>query len=142
MTRDVGRARRAGVLVLTLLALLSSAALFVRGTPRISRSRIGRDEITLYLTRFEGLRRALPAHGTVGYESDLQDSLTDRQEVKGFYLTQYAIAPVIVVAGTDRDLVIGNYRDPAHNCRICSSPSFVLEKDFGDGVLLFRRIPR
>ena len=141
MTSDVGRARRAGVLVLALLALLSSAALLVRGS-RIARSRLGQDEITRYLARFEGLRRALPAHGTVGYESDLQDSLTDRQEVKGFYLTQYAIAPVVVVAGTDRDLVIGNYRDPALNCRICRSTSFVLEKDFGGGVLLFRRISR
>jgi hypothetical protein len=83
----------------------------------------------------------LPARATVGYEADSEDPLTDRQEVKRFYLTQYALAPVIVVAGVDRDLVVGNYRDPGR-CRTCRSKDFVLVNDFGQGLMLFRRSTR
>jgi hypothetical protein len=129
-----------GVVLLALVSIASSASLLRRAGP-ITPGRMGKDEITLYLRRFEPLRRALPARVTVGYEADSEDPLTDRQEVKRFYLTQYALAPAIVVAGVDRNLVIGNYRDPSR-CRVCWSKNFALVKDFGQGLMLFRRSAR
>jgi hypothetical protein len=131
----------AGVFLLALVALTSSAYLF-RKTEPIARGSMGKDPITLYLRRFDALRRILPAHATVGYEADSEDPLTEREEVKRFYLAQYALAPVIVVAGVDQELVIGNYQDPGRNCRICRSKRFALQEDFGDGVMLFRRAAR
>jgi hypothetical protein len=130
----------AGVFLLAAISMTSSALLLPWAAP-ITPGRLGKDETTLYLRRFEPLRKALPPRGTVGYEADSEDPLTDRQEVKRFYLTQYAVAPVIVVAGVDRDLVIGNYRDPG-SCRVCGSRDFVLVGDFGQGVMLFRRSAR
>jgi hypothetical protein len=132
--------RLAGVYLLALIGLASSVSLTWHPEP-IGQGRVGKDEITLYLRRFEPLRRVLPAHATVGYEADSEDALTDRQEVRRFYLTQYALAPVIVVAGVDRGLVVGNYRDPG-TCRICKSKDFMLAGDFGDGLMLFRRAAR
>jgi hypothetical protein len=131
----------AGVLLLALVSLASSA-LLLRETEPIVRGSLGKDEITLYLKRFEALRKALPTHATVGYETDSADLLQDRAEVKRFYLAQYALAPVIVAADVDHDLVIGNYRDPSSNCRICRSTNFVLLSDFGDGLMLFRKSAR
>ncbi len=131
----------AGVLLLALVSLTSSASL-LRDTEPIVRGKVGEDEITLYLMRFEALRRVLPAHGTVGYETDSEDLQRDRRDVRRFYLAQYALAPVILVAGLDQDLVIGNYQDPGSNCRICRSTSFVLVADLGNGLMLFRKAAR
>jgi hypothetical protein len=130
----------AGVLLLALIGLASSVGL-ARRAEAIGRGRTGKDETTLSVRRFERLRKFLPARATVGYESDLEDPLTDRKEVRRFYLAQYALAPVIVVAGVERDLVIGNYRDPG-NCRVCKSRNFLLAADCGDGLMLFRRTTR
>jgi hypothetical protein len=129
-----------GVFLLALISMASSVSLLQRAE-HIRPGGMGKDEITLYLRRFEPLRKALPARATVGYEADSEDPLTDRQEVKRFYLTQYALAPVIVAAGVDRDLVIANYRDPS-SCRICRSRNFILVNDFGQGLMLFRRSAR
>lgn len=134
------RARMAGVFLLALVSLASSA-LLLRETEPIARG-MGKDEITLYLRRFEALRKALPAHATVGYETDSEDLLQDPGDVKRFYLAQYALAPVILVAGVDQDLVIGNYQDPGSNCRICRSKNFVLLADLGNGLVLFRKAAR
>jgi len=134
------RAKMTGIFFLALVSLTSSAVL-LRGTAPIVPGSMGKDAITLYLRRFEALRRVLPAHATVGYETDLDDSLEDRAEVKRFYLAQYALAPVIVVPGVDRDVVVANYENPG-NCRICKSREFVLLKDLGDGLMLFRKAAR
>lgn len=127
-----------GILLLGLLSLLSSVNLFRRTEP-FQIGSLGRDEISVYLKRFEALRKTLPAHATVGYESDLEGPLWDRDEARRFYLTQYALAPVIIVPGTESDVVISNYRDPARNCRICKANDFVLIADFGDGLMLFQK---
>jgi hypothetical protein len=129
-----------GVFLLTFIGVLSSASL-LRWVGRVTPGRMGKDEISSYLRRFEPLRRVLPIHITVGYESDLEDSLTDREEVRSFYLAQYALAPAIVVAGVEPEVVVGNYRDPAR-CRVCRSKDFVLMRDFGQGLMLFRRTGR
>jgi len=130
--------RTTGILLLGLLSLLSSVNVFRRTEP-FQIGSLGRDEISVYLKRFEALRKTLPAHATVGYESDLEGPLWDRDEARRFYLTEYALAPVIIVAGTKSDVVIGNYRDPARNCRICKANDFVLIADFGDGLILFQK---
>src|SRR5262245_63431211 len=96
-----------GVLLLAAIGLLSNA-LLLRRTESVEAAGLGTGDVGSYLRRFDPLRRELPTHVTVGYESDLEDSLTDRQEVKRFYLAQYALAPVIVVAGAKPDLVVGN----------------------------------
>jgi len=131
--------RLAGVYLLALVGLASSASLAWHAEP-LGGGRAETDEIVLSLRRFAPLRKVLPARATVGYETDSENPLEDRADVKRFYLAQYAVAPVIVVAGADRDLVIGNYQDPGKNCRICRSGRFVLQDDFGGGLMLFRRI--
>lgn len=132
--------RLVAVLLLAAVGFLSNATL-LRRSKAAAPTLVGNEAVGSYLRRFEPLRRTLPAHATVGYESDLEDSLSDREEVKRFYLAQYALAPVILVAGTTRELVVGNYRDPSR-CRLCRSNDFVLAKDFGNGVMLFRKSVR
>jgi len=128
------------ILAILLFVLLNffSIANFARQTEPMEIGRLGDDEVSVYLKRFEALRNTLPHRAIVGYESETE-GLRNRDDARRFYLTQYAVAPVIVVAGTENNLVIGNYRDPTRTCRLCKSNDFVLVADFGDGVMLFQK---
>ncbi len=81
--------------------------------------------------RFAELKKNLPTRGIVGYWGD--SSLTP-PAVGAYYLTQYALAPLVVARSLDHPLVVGNFPDT-------SPPPFPanlrLIKDFGDGVFLF-----
>lgn len=86
------------------------------------------DEVSLRSDqRFAALKTLLPENGVVGY---LGDSVNDKAD---YYLTQYALAPLIVEHSLNRPLIVGNFLSSPpeideHNLRII--------RDFGDGVLL------
>jgi hypothetical protein len=78
--------------------------------------------------RFAALKGALRSRGVVGYVGDSGESATS-----DYYLTQYALAPLIVDRSTDHELVVGNFP----NGRLPQFPSTLqVEKDFGNGVVL------
>ena len=81
--------------------------------------------------RFAELKKLLPRHGVVGYfgESGTPEA------VGAYYLTQYALAPVVVEHSTNHALVIGNF--PASSATPPIPEDLKLLKDFGDGVFLF-----
>ena len=79
--------------------------------------------------RFAALRARLPASGVIGYVGSTGDSATP-----DYYLTQYALAPLVVDLSPNHSLVVGNFPSlPAagipNNLR--------LVEDFGNGVMLF-----
>lgn len=77
--------------------------------------------------RFAALKAALPPQGIVGYVGD-SESPAD------YYLTQYALAPLIVDHSSSHPLVIGNFsKSPAAGWK----GNLQLVKDFGNGVILF-----
>jgi hypothetical protein len=84
--------------------------------------------------RFEALRRELAGVERIGYVSD--PNATGDLAGERYFLAQLALAPVLVDLDTSRRLVVGNFTPG-------SSPSIpaglVLVRDFGDGVVLFRR---
>ena len=131
-------AAKAAVAVLILFALLSNLHWLLRGDfdPDFPR----RDRISQYERRFEGLKKILPTHGVVGYLShrQAQDIRFDAGTAE-FYLTQYALAPLIVIHSPERDLVIGNFGAFRVDPEIFKDRDLTLIKDFGNGVMLFRR---
>lgn len=131
-----------GVFSLILFAVLSSRlALRVALDPPPWAGT--QDEISRYEARFRLLRSALPPKGVVGYLAEPRrlDRPSDFDYRKGFYLTQYALAPLVVVNSTAPPLVIGNFRSAGPELT-AADPTLVLVKDFGDGALLFRHEPR
>jgi hypothetical protein len=79
--------------------------------------------------RFSELRDVLPKAGVVGYIGE-----SDAVAVGHYYLTQYALAPLVVDHSSEHAIVIGNFPR--------SQPTAFPEKlrlvrDFGNGVLLF-----
>ena len=107
--------------------LLSSVRL-ARDTPRPGDLRDSLEIAERSDERFAALRAALPDHGVVGYVGE-----PGAAAVGNYYLTQYALAPLVVDHSANHPLVIGNF--PASPPP--ASQNLRLVKDFGDGVLLF-----
>ena len=128
-----------GVLSVIVFAMLSSGLALRRALDPPPWT-IAQDEISRYEARFQLLRSALPPEGVVGYVSEPWRPPHDLDWLKGFFLTQYALSPLVVVEGIAPALVIGNF--PAGPGRYAPDPTLALVRDFGDGVLLFRNLPR
>jgi hypothetical protein len=116
----------AAILVLVVCCLLSTARIvFEAPRPR----HISSDDISKRSDqRFAALKARLPASGVIGYIGETGDSATP-----DYYLTQYALAPLVVDPSPQHSLVVGNFP---------SSPPFTipqnlrLVEDFGQGVML------
>jgi len=81
------------------------------------------------------LSRLIPEGARVGYISEITPS-DGGASLERDFLTQYALAPRIVDRGTSQDWAIVN--DPAYDPR--SAPDgMILVRDFGAGLMLFRR---
>jgi hypothetical protein len=122
----------------TGLTLLIGGALFssyrlLKQSPPLS-SRPAPDEVSAYEARFMRARKALPQRGVVCYLPDFNSSEAAK---KDFFLSRYALAPLVVRTVPDCDPLIADFPSGL-------PPSFldyryaVLE-DFGHGVLLLKR---
>lgn len=124
--------------MLVFFALLSNFQSF-RRTKAFDIKPLGKDRITLYEKRFEGLRKMLPANSVVGYISNKQAKDIRFDPSAGrYYLTQYALSPVIVAYSVEHQLVVGNFRGTFPDPESFKGKILILLKDFGNGVMLFR----
>lgn len=121
------------LLLFVLCCLLSSARLVVDAPRPESIKDLAAKIPNRSDRRFAGLKAALPSHGTVGYVGEAGAPI----DVLGnYYLTQYALAPLIVENSPNHSLIVGNFPK--------SMPSqlpgnLILVRDFGNGVFLFAR---
>jgi hypothetical protein len=99
----------------------------------------GRDSIGAYEARFAGLRGLLPPYGTVAYVNDVKEHNENRA---AWALTQYALAPLIVVDSLDPGRVSGPWVVGNFHFRVPESVTagrFRVIRNFGNGVFLFER---
>jgi hypothetical protein len=105
------------------------------------------DEVSRYEARFRALKQAVPGHGVVGYVSDDPGAMADqaspeaRRSFKRYLITQYALVPVVVLRSLDAELVVGDFSASTPD-GASTPPGFVMVKDFGQGIVLFRRLSR
>lgn len=133
MNFDYSTRIKACVILIIFFALLSNIQLLTQTLTSAPRF-IGRDEITLYERRFEGLKKILPEHGIVGYITE-----EGAEEVRAnteYFFTQYALSPVIVVNTQEPRLVVGNFSRAAGGSKIAAERNLTVLKDFGNGVIL------
>ena len=81
----------------------------------------GEDMISSWEKRVRKSRLLLPNSGIVGYVADWD--LPDKQfgpkdQQVEFLLTQYTLAPLVLVRGTDHEIIIGNFNDTGDPGRI------------------------
>jgi hypothetical protein len=99
------------------------------------------DPITRYERRFGALKRILPHRGVVGYTSGLSPEEFGSEDFKRFLLTEYALAPLVIVNDTTPRLVIGNF-DPERIRSAPALPGLETVRDFGEGLRLLRKASR
>lgn len=139
---------QASVALIILLALLSSGQLLVREIVPYVQALSGPvdapsalDAVSRHEKRFEELRDALSTHGVVGYVTDQQDGtgFTSQRGFDEYVITQYILAPVIVINSREPQFVVGNFSETFSGEPRPALQGFRLVRDFGDGVVLYAR---
>ena len=92
--------------------------------------------VNLQPARLAGVIETVPRTAIVGYLSDQSNSTA---ALAMFNSARYALAPRLLVDGTDRDWVLGNFTKPADYAAVGREHGLELSRDFGNGVVLFRR---
>jgi hypothetical protein len=91
-------------------------------------------------TRLAAFSSAVPADATVGYINDLEFGNITADAM--FQSAQYVLSPRILRKGPDAEVVLGNFTRPADFGAFGGERGLRLERDFGNGVALFRREKR
>lgn len=123
-------------------ALIAAALLAVWGAVENFQMETGNNVADPYLVnlqpaRLTGVMEAIPRTAVVGYLSDLHDGSTAALAM--FNSARYSLAPRLLVEGTDRDWVLGNFAKPADYATIARERELRVVQDFGNGVVLFGR---
>jgi hypothetical protein len=136
------RVTRAGIglLLLLLYAGVSDARWIYRAGRGLIDAR-EEDAITRYEHRFRGLRRALPAQGVIGYISGTGPEGFTTEDFRRFLLTEYALAPLVLINDTVPELIVGNFT-PDSAPSAPPAPDLQRVRDFGGGVWLLRKVRR
>ncbi len=133
---------RRGVLILILIGSLYASIQNLISTRALGS--LTDDPVADWEHRFEPLKKQLPfVRGVVGYISDssIPGFNTDPANDAGEYvLTQYVMAPIIIMKGTDQEWNIGNLSPQAYKAWSASNNGRFEVKAFGGGIYLFHRI--
>ena len=87
-----------------------------------------------------GVIEAVPPDATLGYLTDAAPGSV--ASITMFDAAQYVLVPRILEQGTKPDRVLGYYNHPHDFASIAREHGLELERDFGNGTLLFRRQAR
>jgi hypothetical protein len=123
-------------------ALIAAALLAVWGAVECFQIETGNNAADPYMVnlqpaRLAGVVGAVPRTAVVGYLSDLQGN--SAAALAMFNSARYALAPRLLVEGTDRDWVLGNFTRPTDYASLGRERGLELSRDFGNGVVLFQR---
>jgi len=102
------------------------------------------DPVAAWESRFQPLKERLPfVRGVVGYISDAEVPAAqyDPRDVLGEYiLTQYAMAPIVLVKGSDQEWNIGNLSPQAYQVWSRAHQGQFEVFPFKGNLYLFRRL--
>lgn len=89
--------------------------------------------------RFEQVRSVVPEKAQLGYLTDLEPgSVAGSAAFNG---AQYILAPRLLKQDTSPELALGNFARPADFAALGRGHGLGVERDFGNGVVLFRKEP-
>jgi len=126
---------RAACLLLAAFALWGIVGRIVLDS-RMLRARTV-EETASYAQRLAPVRPYLSAGGFVDYVSDFK--LNGDDYWRGYYNARYVLSPVKLAWKRPCDYAVGNFADAANIAPMLRERGYVVEQDFGNGVLLLRR---
>ncbi|MDP1993537.1 MAG: hypothetical protein Q8K00_21175 [Syntrophales bacterium] len=137
---------KAGWLLLILLTGYAVLSLLVQSIG-IYTDLPDQDPVTIHEARIAQLKGSLPASGEVGYVTTVENeqifayerAMKNVEYLAQYALTQYTLAPLIVRNSPELPLVVGNFLDSPPAPGFLEKNGLVPIKDFGDGLILYRR---
>ena len=87
--------------------------------------------------RFVELAAQVPPEAALGFWTDLDAGSTGA--IALYNVAQWHLAPRLLTHGFDQDLILGNFARPADFAALATAKGLKIEKDFGRGIILFRR---
>lgn len=121
------------VLVLVFSCLHESRPFWERAR-RLYRADPGPDSRRLQDRRFEAIRGDLPTFGVIGYIEDPASG-----DGATYLFVQYALAPLVVDANGEHDIVVGNAFHSENKPTFSAWPDLQVLKNYGNGIFLLRR---
>jgi len=132
-----------------LLIVLTGYAVFslLLQSMRIYADLPEKDPVTIHEARIAQLKGSLPPSGEVGYVTTVENdrifaaekAFRNVEYLAQYALTQYTLAPLIVRNSPEHPLVVGNFLDGPPPPGFPDKNGLVPLKDFGDGLILYRR---
>jgi hypothetical protein len=137
---------RAALFLLIGVAVYASVSLAVKMIRLWPDIRQG-DAVSACEKRMLPLRDALPKTGVVGYITTVDNdeifgrekTFEDVEVLAHYILAEYTLAPIIVRNSPDYPLVIGNFVEGRPDPGVIRSRHLVPIKDYGDGLILYRK---
>ena len=131
------------LVALTAYAVLNLLWESIRLRPELPET----DPVTVHEERIRQLKPALPASGEVGYVTTVENdrifaaekAFRNVEYLAQYALTQYTLAPLFVRNSPNFPLVVGNFIDGPPAPGFLERYGLVPLRDFGDGLILFRR---
>jgi hypothetical protein len=94
-------------------------------------------QVAAQAARLEGVAALVPEDAILGYVTDMEmENLSARVM---FNSTQYTLAPRILRQDTNAVRVLGNFARPADFGDLGRRQGLSIERDFRNGIVLFRR---
>lgn len=94
--------------------------------------------VAAFENRYSEFRKTITPHSVFGYISD--NPANDPSNLAEYYLTQYTLAPAIIKASSDEQLVVMNFHSNSPDRALLRSKHLAPIQAFGNGVLLCRRV--
>ncbi|EKE02571.1 MAG: hypothetical protein ACD_20C00358G0008 [uncultured bacterium] len=130
-----------GLFTIILAVLLSGIQFFLfnfkllKNEIRLYPDYPDKNEFSKYEQQFSAVKKALPPYGSIGYITD--DKIRAFNKDSDYFIAQYLLAPLIVLNSADQEYVISKFYYPI---KPEIYKKYKLVKDFGDGIILFKRV--
>jgi hypothetical protein len=92
------------------------------------------------LDQFLPVREVLGSVERVGLVTEAGPEVSQLETAAESLLAQYALAPVVIVPNPPGGIFVGSFREPSIARRVCERLGLRVERDFGNGLYLLRRI--
>jgi hypothetical protein len=105
------------------------------------------DPVSIHEQRIEQIKKVMPPTSVLGYVTTVENekillnerSLRNVEFLAQYYLTQYTLAPVFVYNSPEYPFVVGNFLDGPADPEWIRKKGLTPLKDFGDGLILYRK---
>ncbi|MBW6486601.1 MAG: hypothetical protein K0B01_10690 [Syntrophobacterales bacterium] len=105
------------------------------------------DPVTVHEGRILSLKEFLPASGSVGYITAVENdrifaaerTFSNVEFLGQYVLTQYTLAPIVVRNSPAYPLVVGNFITGKPDQEFLDKNHLLLVRNLGDGLILYRK---